>query len=126
MTDNEKTFKERRAHRRFYVEGFALNSDASVCAHLVDIGLGGMAVRFVESTAWSSKEEEPGVISGQNFHLDNIPLITVSESELNNGLYAIKRCGIKFGNLTPDQQYTIENIILENGIEKNTTILSSE
>jgi c-di-GMP-binding flagellar brake protein YcgR len=124
MTDDGKNFTERRTNRRFYVEGFALNSDDSVCAHIVDISRGGMAFRYVEEAAWSSREEESATISGQSFHLENVPLITVSESELNNGLYAIKRCGIKFGNITPDQQYTIENIILENGIAKTTTILT--
>jgi hypothetical protein len=127
MADGERMFVERRAYRRFYIEGLALNSDASACAHLIDIGMGGMAFRYVdESSSWSTEQEEQGTISGQNFYLDNIPLITVAESELYNGIYTIRRHGVKFGTLTPEQRNTIEKIITAHVEELKKNANSSE
>ena len=127
MADNKKIFVERRAYRRFYVEGLALNSDASVCAHLIDIGMGGMAFRYVDdSSSWSTEQEEQGTISGQNFYLENIPLITVAESELYNGIYTIRRHGVKFGTLTPEQRNKIEKLIMDHVAELKKNENSSE
>ena len=118
MADGERIFVERRAYRRFYIEGLALNSDASVCAHLIDVGMGGMAFRYVDdNSSWSTKQDGQGTISGQNFYLDNIPLITVAESELYNGIYTIRRHGVKFGTLTSEQRNTIEKIIMDHVAE---------
>jgi hypothetical protein len=118
MSDDKKIFVERRAHRRFYIEGLALNSDASVCAHLIDFGMGGMAFRYVDDkSSWSTKQEEQGTIYGQNYYMENIPLITVSESELYNGIYTIRRHGVKFGTLTPGQRNTVEKLIMDHVAE---------
>jgi len=113
MSDAKKVFIERRAHPRYYIEGLALNSDGSVCAHLIDVGMGGMAFRYVADNTWSEMEKEQGTISGQDFYVEKIPLITVSETDLYNGIYTIKRHGVKFGNLSPNQQYKIEKIITD-------------
>jgi hypothetical protein len=114
MADDEKIFVERRAYPRYYIEGLALNSDGSVCAHLIDIGMGGMAFRYIaDNTTWSKTQEEQGTISGQDFYMEKIQLITVSETDLYNGIYTIKRHGVKFGYLTPDQRYKIEKIITD-------------
>ena len=114
MGDDKKLFIERRAHPRYYIEGLALNSDGSVCAHLIDIGMGGIAFRYVaDNTTWSEMREEQGTISGQDFYVEKIPLVTVSEKDLYNGIYTIKRHSVKFGNLTPDQLYKIEKIITD-------------
>jgi hypothetical protein len=121
MTDEEGRFIERRAHRRFFVEGLALNGDDTVCAHIIDMGLGGMAVRYADDAAWSKTGMETGTISGSNFHLEGLPLITVAETAINNGLYTIKRCGFRFNGLTPAQQIEIEKIIEENGIDRKVT-----
>ncbi len=127
MADDEKLFIERRAYRRFYIEGLALNSDASVCAHLIDIGMGGMALRYVaDNSSWSTKEEEQGTISGQHFYLENVPLITVAESELYNGIYTIRRHGVKFGTLTPEQRNKIEKLIMDHIAELKKNANSSE
>ena len=122
MTDHEEPFVERRAYQRVYLEGLALNSSGSICAHIIDISKGGMAFRYVDDTSWSNAQEESGTISGQRFHLEDIPLITVSESEVNNGIYTIKRCGLKFGDLTPDHRYKIEKIITEYGVKREETL----
>jgi hypothetical protein len=127
MADDKKIFVERRAYRRFYIEGLALNSDASVCAHLIDVGMGGMAFRYVDdASSWSKKQEEPGTISGQNFYLQDIPLITVAESDLYNGIYTIKRHGVKFGTLTPEQRNKIEKLIMDHVDELKKNANSSE
>jgi len=127
MADDEKIFVERRAYRRFYIEGLALNSDASVCAHMIDVGMGGMAFRYVDdNSSWSTKQDEQGTISGQNFYLENIPLITVAESELYNGIYTIRRHGVKFGTLTPEQRNKIEKLIMDHVVELKNNANSSE
>jgi hypothetical protein len=123
MSDDKDSFVERRAYRRFYLEGLALNNSGSTCAHIMDIGMGGMAFRYVEDSSWANDSEELGTISGQSFHLEGIPLVTVSESAFDNGIYTIKRCGLKFGNLTPDQRYKIEKIITEYGVKKEESTL---
>ena len=122
MSDDQKIFIERRAHPRYYIEGLALNSDGSVCAHLIDIGIGGLAFRYVaDNTTWSETQNEQGTISGQDFYMEKIPLITVSETDLYNGLYTIKRHSVKFGNLTPDQQYKIEKMITDHAADLKKT-----
>jgi len=127
MADDDKIFVERRAYRRFYIEGLALNSNASVCAHLIDVGMGGMAFRYVDdNSSWSTKQDEQGTISGQNFYLESLPLITVAESELYNGIYTIRRHGVKFGTLTPEQRNTIEKIIMDHVAELKRNANSSE
>ena len=127
MADERKIFVERRAYRRFYIEGLALNSDASVCAHLIDIGMGGMAFRYVaDENAWSTNQEEQGTISGQDFYIENIPLITVAESELFNGIYTIRRHGVKFGTLTPEQRTKIEKLIMDHVAELKKNASGSE
>ena len=114
MSADKKVFVERRAHPRYYIEGLALNSDGSVCAHLIDIGMGGLAFRYVaDNTTWSEMQQEQSTISGQDFYVEKIPLIPVSETDLYNGIYTIKRQGVKFGNLAPDQLYKIEKIITD-------------
>ena len=114
MTDDGKIFIERRSHPRYYIEGLALNSDGSVFGHLINIGMGGMAFRYVaDDSIWSKTPEEQGTISGEDFYMESIPLITISEKDLYNGIYTIKRHGVKFGNLTPDQLYKIEKIITD-------------
>jgi len=114
MSDVRKGFIERRAHPRYYIEGLALNSDGSVCAHMIDIGMGGMAFRYVaDNITWSEMQKEQGTISGQDFYVEKIPLMTVSETDLYNGIYTIKRHGVKFGHLTPDQFDKIEKIIMD-------------
>ena len=113
MAADKKIIIERRAHPRYYIEGLALNSVGSICAHLIDIGMGGMAFRYVaDNTVWSETLEEQGTISGQDFYMEKVPLITVSETDFYNGIYTIKRHSVKFGNLAPDQLNKVEKIIL--------------
>lgn len=112
MQNPSEIFIERRTNRRFYLEARLLNADASLCAYILNIGLGGLAFRYVAETDWSADPVELAILSGENFYLANVPLITISEVAQHNGIHTIKRQGARFGDLTPEQIAHLKKIII--------------
>jgi protein-disulfide isomerase-like protein with CxxC motif len=113
MRQAEQILIERRVNRRFYLEGRLMNADASVCAHILNIGMGGVAFRYVAEEAWSTDPSEPAILFGEQFYLAGIPLIIISEFVQHNGIYTIRRQGARFGELSAEQISRLEQIITD-------------
>ncbi len=106
---------ERRRHRRFEAlsGAFAVNSKFG---QLVDISKGGLSFRYIERRGWPKEMFEQGVIFGDDdFSMDNIPIKTINDYVVANGLSSysttIRRCGIEFGELSSKQQIDLEYFI---------------
>ncbi len=115
---------ERRKHKRFKIKEDSvaiLKSNPSQQVQIIDISMGGLACRYDKSNALSirlNKSDELTInLAEADFNLDNIPCKTISDVTLADdahlGSMPGKRCGIKLGELTPNQtsqlDYFIEN-----------------
>jgi len=108
----------RRAHQRFKATTgvFAVNAKFG---QIIDISKGGLSFRYVERQGWPKELFEMGVLYGDDdFCLDNLPIKTISDCIIANGLSSystiIRRCGVQFGELTAKQVRDLEYFIWAN------------
>jgi hypothetical protein len=123
-----KEMNERRKHTRFQVQNGALAvltapsypHSTERLGQITDMGMGGLAFSYIAS-------EEPSnglvqltiVLAGNSFHLPKIAFETISDFETNGvPLSSIKmrRCGVQFGDLTPNQMSKLEYFIRNHSI----------
>ena len=84
---------------------------------VLDVGLGGIAVQYIENCSKPKDSNELDILyTGKLFYLNKIPYQTVSDVAIKddlapNGLFSIRRRGIKFGKLTPIQKSQLEYFI---------------
>ena len=113
---------ERREHKRFQVTDFTfvrLRSKADEdIGQLLDIGHGGLSLRYFEHVKKKPRNfSELGIsLSGGDFAINEIPFITVSDSELDNdspfNKITFRRYGMQFEYLTPDQKVKLDYFLL--------------
>jgi hypothetical protein len=115
----ERRVVERRKHKRFHVPidaCVALKSDCIEVGQVIDIGKGGLAFRYMPRQERSNGSIELDIfLADRRFCLSKVPFQAVSEletHEIDVGP-SIKRCGVKFGELTHRQishlEYFIQN-----------------
>ncbi len=117
----EKTAVERRRHKRYRLRDGALAFVGRIPAQITDISQGGMALKFPVL-------EEPGDVelsldiffSEQGFYLPDVPATILSDIEfpVTAPLSAVRvrRLGLRFGELTPDQEERLKTFILHNAV----------
>ncbi len=112
---------ERRKHRRYQVMDFTFvrlrsKGDEDI-GQLLDIGHGGLSLRYFEHANKPRKFSELGIfLSGGDFVINEIPFIIVSDIKLDNNLpfsaLKFRRYGLQFEYLTPDQKFKLDYFIL--------------
>ena len=111
---------EKRQHMRYpALDGaiVALNPKAEILGQIIDIGLGGLSFRYIDTEVESPPSEELLILQNKpRFFLENIPYRTVTDKELPNefifSAVSVRRMGVEFGNLTDTQRTQLEDFIL--------------
>lgn len=123
--DKTKEVDERRKHKRFRVQNgafavftaFSWPYSTQKLGQIIDIGMGGLAFSYIASEEAPTGAVELSIFLAENrFHLRNIPFETISDVETNEVPFSsitMKRSGVQFGELTPNQvsqlKYFISN-----------------
>ena len=111
--------EERRHDTRFKVNpgAYTVFSPKSIIpGRINDISMGGLSFSYVEGEEWYHESKELDILFGENdFYLDKIPFETVSdtiiEKESPFSQITMRRCGVRFGKLTAEQQVQLKNFI---------------
>lgn len=113
------TFEKRMHFRYPALDGMivALNPKGEILGQMIDIGLGGLAFRYIDTEVEAPPSTELLIVFNKpRFFLENIPYRTVTNQELPNefifSAVSVRRMGVKFGNLTASQQTQLEDLIL--------------
>ena len=112
---------ERRRYKRFQVPVdacVALRSEYVEVGQVIDIGMGGLAFRFVPREGWPNGAVALDIfMANRSYCLCQVPFKTISEFKITDedqtcGI-TVKRGSVKFGKLTRDQRshlkYFIQN-----------------
>jgi hypothetical protein len=113
-----KTQIERRKHKRFQVQNGAFvvltPSDTKV-GRIMDISMSGLAFHYIGTEKTSNESTEISIFSADcGFYLYRIPCETVVNLKAyasHSAPISIRRCGIQFGDLTPDRVFRLEHFI---------------
>ena len=116
-----KEVSERRRHKRFCVRKGALAFLGSTPGTIVDISRGGMSIKYVVLEKRTDSHLKINIFSPeQDFFLADIPASVVSEIDCpaNMPFSAVqtKRIGVKFGELSSEQEASLEQYLLHNTI----------
>ena len=118
----KKNGKERRTHERLKAKSGTCSVESKIeskAGEIIDISMGGLAFSYVDRGDWSDESFDQGMLFGENdLCLEDLPLKIISDCAINSGLSIIRRCGVKFGELTPKQISQLEYFIWANTEEK--------
>jgi len=113
---------DRRRHKRFHVRDTAF----VVCrapwplptnvGQITDISVDGLAFSYIAGEKRSNNSSELDILLGnRSFYLDKVPFKTISDCKAPNKVpfssIEMRRCGVQFGKLTPDQISQLKNFI---------------
>ncbi len=121
---NNKTadsVSDRRSHKRFRVRKGALAFFGAVPGEITDISLSGMSVKYVPLEKEAGRELQVDFfVPDQDFFLPGIPCHLVSDMDFPTDApfqaVQVKRLGIKFGELTSEQQLGLRNFFQQNAL----------
>jgi hypothetical protein len=109
---------ERRKHKRYKVDAGALvllGWYYEKVGRMIDISEGGLAFRYTPQGKEQDESDLTIVLSETNFYLDEVPIKTISDFELAEGISATtitpRRRGVQFTNPTGSQRAQIEFFI---------------
>lgn len=116
---NRKDIVERRKNNRFQVKigaFVALRPHHTKLGQISDIGMGGLSFHYMANEELSNREFDllDIVVTGSDFSLEKVPFETVSDFKINKVPFSsitIKRCSVKFGDLTENQRSQLEYFI---------------
>ena len=111
--------KERRTSERLQVHKgiFAfLGGGQTVLGEVINIGKGGLCVRYAGNNERTSAKSRLQVLTAEgDFTSDKFPIKTVWDSTIplrfSFATLPIRRCGIRFGDLTPGQRADLNQLI---------------
>ena len=81
---------------------------------MLDISSVGMSFRYIPSEELNAFSEIDIVTQDLEFALEGIPFKVISDCEFTDGsasLSGLRRCGVKFGTLTPLQESLLADFI---------------
>ncbi|MBU0481192.1 MAG: PilZ domain-containing protein [Proteobacteria bacterium] len=106
--------EERREHKRFRAKSGTCAVE-SKAGEIIDISMGGLAFSYVDHGDWTDESFDRGMLFGEkDLCVEDLPLKIISDCAINSGLSIIRRCGVKFGELTPKQLSQLEYFIWAN------------
>ena len=112
-----KSPSDRRKHIRYKAkEGALVCLVARDRKHwkMLDISSVGMSFRYIPSEELNAFSEIDIVTQDLEFALEGIPFKVISDCEFTDGsasLSGLRRCGVKFGTLTPLQESLLADFI---------------
>ena len=131
---HKKNFVERRKQKRFKVEEGTIAEFQKLdflkagkpriakSAPIIDISLGGLSFYYIARDTWSVNFKTLTISkSADEIRIENVPFKTVSDfllSRLQNSKPK-RRCGVKFDELTPDQQSELNTFIQKQTIRNH-------
>jgi hypothetical protein len=126
-----KEIVDHRAHQRYRVpinSYISLGSDDRVLGQIIDISLGGIAFRYMGSEKLPDESHLDIVLTEGDLYLSKVPFKTISDYEIPNTVLCktvdpmprscrtMRRSGLQFGELTPDQRVQLEYYLLNYAI----------
>ena len=124
-----KEFVERRKHKRFKVKDLAFaklwskheKDYVQDMGQLLDISIEGLSLRCSVKTEKSDEHYGLGIfLSGNVFSVDKIPFKIISDVEVESDSTfsnrTVRRFGIQFGELTPQQADKLDYFFLNHPI----------
>ena len=114
---NTKELTEQREYNRFQVpkDAFAaLGPDYINVGQIINISMGGLAFRYLDSKVESNASELDIYLASRTFYLYNLPFETVWDSVANEMHFSsinMKVCGLHFGDLTFEQKFDLRHFI---------------
>ena len=113
---------ERRKHRRYQVAENVLVFNSTTFGQIINISKGGLAFRYL-----AQKDDPPlatfeiGILNGDNgFYLDQLKCRTVTVNDTPpihpTSSTIIRKTGIQFTDLTPEQNERLASFLAENSI----------
>jgi hypothetical protein len=112
---------ERRKHKRYMAPHGAFAVLAVEChfaklGQIIDVSRGGLSFSYAGTEEWIGESLDLGILfAEQKFRLDNVPFKTVSDFEMVGETPAsdvvIRRRGVRFGGLTYEQKFELEQFI---------------
>jgi len=116
----EKQLESRRC-RRFPVKDGVIALD-SVYGEIIDVSFGGLSFRYTAYDDMATEPAEFGIIfGGEELFFDHIPLTNVCDivmDENAGGAGEVRRRGMAFGDLVPEQVVTLARFIRQFSLEK--------
>lgn len=111
--------KERRQTRRYQMRngGFAVcMPNYNRLGQILDISDQGLAMRYIDADGEPELPKELAIMfTPDEYYLPKIPCKIVTEKvvldKISKKSVTIKRCGLKFGSLTPHQRSQLNNFI---------------
>jgi len=115
--------RESRRCRRFPVKDGVIALD-SVYGEIIDVSFGGLSFRYTAYDDMTTEPAEFGIIfGGEELFFDNLPLTNVCDivmdEENTGGAGEIRRRGMAFGDLVPEQVVTLARFIRQFSLEKS-------
>ncbi len=120
-----KTTVERRKHKRFSVSKgafVALRPSDNGMGRLIDISMAGLTFDYITMQPPSVKATELDIfLTNSAFRLFEIPCQSVwdlNTYDIPSTPLHKRRCGVEFGDLTPDQRLQIEHFIKNHTVDE--------
>ncbi len=116
MADHDSSDRRRnkryRAHKGVLV---APNTRVRKLWQVLDIGMGGLAFRYVSNEGELKTSSEMDIVTGDTrFLLEQIPFRSVSDLEISDGSIStrkLRRHGVRFGDMNDTQVRQLEYLI---------------
>lgn len=127
-----KKFVDRRKDKRFQTEKnvyAVLRARGSKLGRVVDISRGGLAFRYVSLGRHLKGPLELDLLSQRyDYRIDKIPVKVITDLDVagkkafrSTGL---KRVGVKFGKLTPEQKIKVGYFIRDHAVDEDSQLLN--
>ena len=113
---------ERRRNKRFQVPSSAfagLGPYFGKVGRILDVSMGGLAFRYIGLEEPNGSTNLDIFMNDLDFNLRNVPFKTISDFPvITDGRTAVtlRRRGVQFGKLTPQQKDAVEDFIEEHAI----------
>ncbi|MCB2181181.1 MAG: PilZ domain-containing protein [Desulfobulbaceae bacterium] len=121
--ENQTRLEERRKHKRYQLSDDILVFNETTFGQIINISKGGLAFRYLTNKEITQDMLlELGILNSSNgFYLENIPCKTVTSTDSApihpTGSTIVRRNGVMFDNLTPEQIEKLETFLAENSAE---------
>lgn len=106
--------QEKRKEKRYIVKGRALaivSPNNIMPFQILDISRSGLAFSYSGVEEWGNDLLEMELFDDEDFSIDQIPIKIISDIPADDSSHALRRCGVQFGELSPNQEAQLEYFI---------------
>ena len=104
---------EKRSHARYKAKERALViiSEDTLPYHIIDISLGGLALRYIGEKQRADTISEVNLLYGNKIYLEKVPVESVSDNPLPDGYVPMRRLSVKYRSLDAEQKSRLKSFI---------------